>query len=81
MEARAQEANVIAERAGNRYRARLSRGVDATHIVESILGVVREVVPEEEADVAAVLPKERKELWRAAVPRCMVTPNAGRERP
>jgi uncharacterized protein (DUF2267 family) len=42
--------------------------VDATHVVESILGVVRELVPEEAADVAAVLPKELKELWRTAVP-------------
>jgi hypothetical protein len=43
--------------------------VHATHVVESILGVVRELVPEEAADVAAVLPSELKEFWRAAVPR------------
>ena len=40
----------------------------ATHVVESILGVVREAVPEEAADVAAVLPNELKEFWRRAVP-------------
>jgi uncharacterized protein (DUF2267 family) len=40
----------------------------ATHVVESILGVVRELVPEEAADVAAVLPRELREFWRTAVP-------------
>jgi uncharacterized protein (DUF2267 family) len=40
----------------------------ATNIVESILGVLRELVPDEAADVAAVLPRELKEFWRGAVP-------------
>ena len=42
--------------------------VHATHVVQSILGVVRELVPQEAADVAAVLPDELKEFWRGAVP-------------
>jgi uncharacterized protein (DUF2267 family) len=40
----------------------------ATHVVESVLGVLRELVPEEAADVSAVLPNELKEFWRGAVP-------------
>jgi len=37
-------------------------------IAESVLGRVRELVPEEVADVAAVLPDELRQFWTAAVP-------------
>jgi uncharacterized protein (DUF2267 family) len=37
-------------------------------IVESVLGALRELVPEEIADVSAVLPEELGELWKTAVP-------------
>jgi uncharacterized protein (DUF2267 family) len=37
-------------------------------IVESIIGAVRELVPEEAVDVAAVLPQELRHLWKTAVP-------------
>jgi uncharacterized protein (DUF2267 family) len=37
-------------------------------IVESVLGAVRDLVPEEAVDVAAVLPEELRQLWKTAVP-------------
>lgn len=37
-------------------------------IVESVLGAVRALVPEEASDVAAVLPSQLRDLWRTAVP-------------
>lgn len=40
----------------------------AAHVVESVFGVVRELVPEEAADVAAVLPSEIRDFWKSAVP-------------
>ena len=40
----------------------------AAHVCEALLGVIRELVPDEAADVAAVLPKDLRELWNAAVP-------------
>lgn len=46
-------------------------GVDeatARRVCESVLGALRELVPEEAADVAAVLPAELREMWNAAVP-------------
>ena len=38
------------------------------YIVESVLGAVRELVPEEARDVAAVLPPELREFWKTAIP-------------
>jgi len=46
-------------------------GVAAAHaeaITERVLGCLRQLVPEEAADVAAVLPAELRELWTSAVP-------------
>jgi uncharacterized protein (DUF2267 family) len=46
-------------------------GIDrerATYAIESVLGVLRELVPEEAADVAAILSGELREFWNAAVP-------------
>lgn len=40
----------------------------AKAITESVLGTLRQLVPEEAADVAAVLPAELRRLWNAAVP-------------
>lgn len=40
----------------------------ARRVTESVLGVLRELVPEEAADVAAVLPADLREMWNAAVP-------------
>ena len=40
----------------------------AAHVCEALLGVIRELVPDEAADVAAVLPAELRELWTSAVP-------------
>ena len=37
-------------------------------IIESVLGAVRDLVPEEAADVAAVLPGELRDLWKTAIP-------------
>lgn len=37
-------------------------------VTESVLGALRELVPEERADVAAVLPPELRALWEHAVP-------------
>jgi uncharacterized protein (DUF2267 family) len=37
-------------------------------VVEGVFGVLRELVPEEAADVAAVLPERLRELWCHAVP-------------
>jgi uncharacterized protein (DUF2267 family) len=37
-------------------------------IVESVIGTLRALVPEESFDVAAVLPKELRPLWRVPVP-------------
>lgn len=46
-------------------------GVDPAHadaIAESVLGTLRELVPEEARDIRAVLPAELKRLWDSAVP-------------
>jgi uncharacterized protein (DUF2267 family) len=46
-------------------------GMDAAHaepITEAVLGCLRQLVPEEAADVAATLPAELRELWVNAVP-------------
>lgn len=40
----------------------------AQSIIESVLAHLRELVPEEVEDVAAVLPEELRQLWTAAVP-------------
>jgi uncharacterized protein (DUF2267 family) len=40
----------------------------AAAITEGVLGCLRQLVPEEAADVAAVLPEELRELWIHAVP-------------
>ncbi len=40
----------------------------AAHATEAVLGVARELVPDEAADVAAVLPEDLRELWTRAVP-------------
>ena len=37
-------------------------------IIESVLGAVREFVPEEALDVAAVLAPELRQLWKTAIP-------------
>ena len=37
-------------------------------VTESVLGVLRELVPEERSDVAAVLPPELREFWDHAIP-------------
>jgi uncharacterized protein (DUF2267 family) len=37
-------------------------------VVESVLGAVRELVPEEVDDVAAVLPDELRHVWKTAIP-------------
>jgi uncharacterized protein (DUF2267 family) len=37
-------------------------------IIESVLGAVREFVPEEALDVAAVLAPELRKLWKTAIP-------------
>jgi uncharacterized protein (DUF2267 family) len=37
-------------------------------IVESVIGAVRDLVPEEVADVSAVLPAELRDLWKTAIP-------------
>lgn len=37
-------------------------------IVESVLGALRDLVPEEVTDVAAVLPGELRDLWKTAIP-------------
>lgn len=40
----------------------------AEHVIESVLGTLRELVPEEARDVSASLPAELRRLWDAAVP-------------
>lgn len=48
-----------------------SNDVDPLHaaaITETVLAHLRQLVPEEVADVAAVLPKDLRELWSTAVP-------------
>jgi uncharacterized protein (DUF2267 family) len=45
--------------------------MDAAHaeaIIEAVLGNLRQLVPEEAADVAAVLPTELRRFWTSAVP-------------
>ena len=43
---------------------------DRAHsVVESVLGALRQLVPEEASKVADVLPAELRELWNAAIPR------------
>ncbi len=37
-------------------------------IVRSVVGALRDLVPEEVADVGAVLPRELRDLWKTAVP-------------
>lgn len=37
-------------------------------VVESVLGAMRELVPEEAADVSAVLPEELRQVWKTAIP-------------
>ena len=37
-------------------------------IVESVIGALRDLVPEEAVDVAAVLPGELRQLWKVAIP-------------
>jgi uncharacterized protein (DUF2267 family) len=37
-------------------------------VVESVMGVMRDLVPEESADIAAVLPADLRELWTSSVP-------------
>jgi uncharacterized protein (DUF2267 family) len=37
-------------------------------VLESVIGAVRDLVPEEAADVAAVLPAELRDFWKTAVP-------------
>jgi len=37
-------------------------------VVESVLGAVRDLVPEEVVDVSAVLPNELRQLWKTAIP-------------
>lgn len=46
-------------------------GMDVAHaeaIIEAVLGNLRQLVPEEAADVAAVLPTELRRFWTSAVP-------------
>jgi uncharacterized protein (DUF2267 family) len=38
-------------------------------IVESVIGALRELVPEETVDVAAVLPENLRPLWKTPIPR------------
>ncbi|HET6966110.1 MAG TPA: DUF2267 domain-containing protein [Acidimicrobiales bacterium] len=40
----------------------------AEHVIESVLGTLRELVPEEGRDVSAVLPTDLRRLWEGAVP-------------
>lgn len=40
----------------------------AEHVIESVLGALRELVPEEARDVSAVLPADLRRLWEGAVP-------------
>ena len=37
-------------------------------VVESVIGALRDLVPEEDHDVAAVLPSELRHLWKTAIP-------------
>lgn len=37
-------------------------------IVESVLGALRELVPEESSDISAVLPDELRRAWKTAIP-------------
>ena len=41
---------------------------DRRSVVESVLGALRELVPEEDVDVSAVLAEELRHLWKTAVP-------------
>ena len=41
---------------------------DRVGIVESVIGALREQIPEESEDVAAVLPPDLRVLWRTAIP-------------
>jgi uncharacterized protein (DUF2267 family)/osmotically-inducible protein OsmY len=46
-----------------------ANGMSPQHVepvITAVLGTLRRLVPEEEADVASVLPSELKELWRKA---------------
>jgi uncharacterized protein (DUF2267 family) len=40
----------------------------AVRVVKAVLGELRSLVPEEAADVSAVLPADLRELWEAAAP-------------
>ena len=41
---------------------------DRRSVVESVLGALRELVPEEDQDVSAVLAEELRHLWKTAIP-------------
>lgn len=40
----------------------------AEHVVEAVFGTLRDLVPEEDHDIAAVLPEELREFWLASMP-------------
>jgi hypothetical protein len=40
----------------------------AEHVIEAIFGTLRDLVPEEDHDIAAVLPEELREFWLASMP-------------
>jgi uncharacterized protein (DUF2267 family) len=40
----------------------------AEHVIESVLGALRDLVPEEDRDIAAVLPEELQDFWLSATP-------------
>jgi hypothetical protein len=51
--------------------ATAASGLEAEHaeaITESVVGCLRELVPEEVVDVAAVLPEDLRQFWTSAVP-------------
>ncbi|HET6954218.1 MAG TPA: DUF2267 domain-containing protein [Acidimicrobiales bacterium] len=39
----------------------------AEHVIESVLGALRDLVPEEDLDIAAVLPDELRDFWLSAM--------------
>lgn len=41
----------------------------AQHVIQAVLGTLRDLVPEEDQDIAAVLPDELRDLWLASTPR------------
>jgi uncharacterized protein (DUF2267 family) len=40
----------------------------AEHVIEAVFGALRELVPEEDHDIAAVLPEELRDFWLASMP-------------